>query len=198
MSQSKKIYIVMTFTGTLFSRLIRKFTKVYYPHASISLNQDFLKMYSFGRKIPLLPIFGGFVIENPHKGVYRVFKNTDCTVYELEVSFEQYRKLEKSIKKFEENAGDYKYNLIGLVTLLFNYSFKRDKYFFCTQFVDSVLKEAGINVTNKASEFVKPNDFLNNDNLKIIYSGKIRDMTDVMKDKLKILSKQAVRISYTK
>jgi len=46
---------------------------------------------------------------------------------------------------------------------------------FCSQFVDSVLKEAGINLIDKSSEFVRPIDFYNNEKLKVAYHGKLSE-----------------------
>ena len=48
----KKIYIVLTYTGTILSRIIKVFTKKEYSHVSIALDQDLKYMYSFGRLNP--------------------------------------------------------------------------------------------------------------------------------------------------
>ncbi len=47
----KEIYIVLTQTGTFFSRSIKFITKEEFNHSSISFNQDLDVLYSFGRKV---------------------------------------------------------------------------------------------------------------------------------------------------
>ena len=57
----KKIYIILTFTGTILSRIVRIYTRKEYSHVSISLDQDLTKMYSFGRLNAYNPFSGVFV-----------------------------------------------------------------------------------------------------------------------------------------
>ena len=56
----KKIYIILTFTGTALSRIIKLSTKDEFAHASIALDSELKEMYSFGRLNPYNPFFGGF------------------------------------------------------------------------------------------------------------------------------------------
>lgn len=171
----KKVYIVLTYTGSLLSKAIKIITNDEYTHTSISFDESLKTMYSFGRKYPRLPIIGGFVTERINEGVYNVFDETYCIVLEYKVNDEEYKKLLDTLEIFKKNKDKYRYNFLGLLTLLFNYSFKRNNYMFCSQFVDSLLKDAGINLVNKSSEFVKPIDFYKNTNLKVIYNGKLKD-----------------------
>lgn len=59
----KKIYLVLTHTGTMLSRLIKTFTKDEFTHSSIALDIDLKQLYSFGRLNPYNPFVGGFVHE---------------------------------------------------------------------------------------------------------------------------------------
>lgn len=43
----KKIYIILTHTGTLLSKIIKMYTKDEYSHVSISLDSELEEMYSF-------------------------------------------------------------------------------------------------------------------------------------------------------
>ena len=62
-NQNKQLYIVISQTGTLLSRILKQITGAEYNHASISLSRDLERMYSFGRRHPYNPFWGGFVIE---------------------------------------------------------------------------------------------------------------------------------------
>lgn len=45
------VYVVLTRTNTVISRLIQLFKKDEFTHAAISLDRDLANMYSFGRNI---------------------------------------------------------------------------------------------------------------------------------------------------
>ena len=64
----KQIFIVITQTGTMLSRILKRITGAEYNHASLSLSRDLTRMYSFGRRHPYNPFWGGFVIESPPRG----------------------------------------------------------------------------------------------------------------------------------
>lgn len=51
-NQNKQLYIVISQTGTLLSRILKQITGAEYNHASISLSRDLERMYSFGRRHP--------------------------------------------------------------------------------------------------------------------------------------------------
>ena len=64
-TRNKQLYIVISQTGTLLSRILKALTGAEYNHASISLSEDLEEMYSFGRRYPYNPFWGGFVMESP-------------------------------------------------------------------------------------------------------------------------------------
>lgn len=73
-------------------------------------------MYSFGRLNPRNPLIGEFVQEYKYKGTFKRFFNTKARILELDVSGEQYRKMEKAIKKVYRHKEKYKFNVIGLLS----------------------------------------------------------------------------------
>ena len=116
--ENKKIYIVLTRTNTILSRLIGLIKNDEYTHASISLDRRLGKMYSFGRKYTHNPFLGRFVEESLNEGVYGYCDNLNGLVMELDVTSEQYMMAEKLIYEFEANRNLYKYNYIGLLNCL--------------------------------------------------------------------------------
>ena len=48
----KKVYIVLTQTGTILSRAVKLYTGKQYNHASIALDEELEELYSFGRVNP--------------------------------------------------------------------------------------------------------------------------------------------------
>lgn len=47
--KTKKIYIILTYSGTILSRLIKVYTREKYCHVSVALDENLNEMYSFGR-----------------------------------------------------------------------------------------------------------------------------------------------------
>ena len=75
---SKNIYLVFSKTGTMFSHLISLCTHEEYAHVSLSLDNTFTKMYSFGRINPAKVLPAGFVYENIYDGVFAMFPESKC------------------------------------------------------------------------------------------------------------------------
>ena len=167
----KKIYILLTDTGTLFTKLIKLYTKKPYNHASISFDSELSEVYSFGRKTARNPFVGGFVKEDVDKGL---FKEANCVVYALKVNEVQLQKMNCYIKEIEAQKGEYRYNLLGLLGFLFNKPIQRKKAFFCSQFVATVLKECNIIDFGKSPSLVAPNDLQKVSKCQLVYEGELK------------------------
>lgn len=165
----------MTQTGTLFSKAIKFYTKSSYNHISIGFDKHLQKLYSFGRKKPHNPIIAGFVQEGINKGIYEIFKDTTCRIYKLDISEIEYAKLKSEIELFNKDKDQYKYNLLGLIALIFGISFKRERHYFCTQFVAKVLYTSKIVDFGKDFSLVQPHDFYEIEKAKLVYEGKLSE-----------------------
>lgn len=168
----KKIYIVITYTGTNLSKIIKYYTHSEFSHISISLDEELEKMYSFGRLNPYNPFWGGFVHEGIDRGTFKRFYKTTARIYSIAVTDEQYEKIEETIKNIGENKKDYKFNIIGLFAVGFNKRIERKNYFYCAEFVKHVLESGGIK-TN-LPEIVAPDDFKYIENKVLVYEGVLR------------------------
>lgn len=167
----KKVYILLTDTGTLFTRLIKLYTKKPYNHASISFDSELSEVYSFGRKTARNPFIGGFVKEDVDKGL---FKQANCAIYALSVNEVQMKKINRYIKEIEAQKGEYRYNLLGLLGFILNKPIKRQKAFFCSQFVATVLKESNIIDFGKSPSLVAPNDLQKVSKFEFVYEGELK------------------------
>lgn len=170
----KKIYIILTYTGTALSRIIKYYTKDEFSHVSIALDEDLEQMYSFGRLHPYNPFWGSFVHEYINKGTFKRFKKTRAEVYSMFVTEEQYEKIQKTIKYFDEHKQKYRFNFIGLACVSVNKKIRRRNTFYCAEFVRHILKVAGITEINELPEIIKPEDFKNLKDVKIEYQGLLR------------------------
>lgn len=167
----KDIYILQTHTGTIPGSIIKFLTQYKYSHILISLNNDFSKMYSFGRKSVINPLNAGFVIQDIDGKFFSKFSKTKCRIYKLTITNEQYDKLKYILNNFETNKEEYKYDIIGLLLKYFFIPIKRENHFVCSQFVAEVLKEAEIYKFNKPTSLVRPKDFEKITSSEEIYSG---------------------------
>ncbi|GIN64231.1 hypothetical protein J27TS8_42240 [Robertmurraya siralis] len=171
----KEIYILLTDTGTWFSRMIKMYTRFPYNHVSIALDQGLQNIYSFGRKVYTNPFSGGFVKERMDQGVFFHKKETKCVVYKLTVNEEQFNEIIQIIYQFERFSANYRYNLLGIFAIALNMKLKRDNAFTCSQFVATVLGMSGLKLMKKSPELMRPDDFALIPTLELIYEGKLHE-----------------------
>ena len=168
----KKIYIILTYTGTILSRIVKIYTRKEYSHVSISLDRDLNQMYSFGRLNPYNPFIGGFVHEGIDRGTFKRFKNTKTKIYSMEIDEEKYERLEEIIENIQQKKKLYKFNVIGLIAVALNVRIKREKCFYCAEFVKYVLEQSQV---VELPEIIKPDDFNKLNGLNEVYIGKLQD-----------------------
>lgn len=173
--RDKYIYILLTDTGTWFSRLVKFYTKAPYNHASISLDDNLEELYSFGRKDYFNPLSAGFVKEALNQGVYFYKENTKCILYKIAISQNQYEKILQIIDEFKGFPQHYRYNLLGVMGIAFGKRIIRENAFTCSQFVASILTASGIYDFEKYTELITPEDIAKIPQLQFIYEGKLSD-----------------------
>jgi hypothetical protein len=101
--EEKEIYIVLTQTGTILSRILKAITNAQYNHSSISLEDDLSTMYSFGRLFPYNPFIGGFVKESTSIGTFKRFYNTEATVLRVSVPIEKHKAMKVYLTEMYKN-----------------------------------------------------------------------------------------------
>ncbi|MCI8700540.1 MAG: hypothetical protein HFJ47_04290 [Clostridia bacterium] len=175
----KEIYIILTYTGTILSNIIKTYTKDEYSHVSISLDKELNKMYSFGRLKPYNAFIGGFVHEKINEGIFKRFRNTKAMIYSLKVEEEQYRKIKDKITEMEQEKETYKFNIWGLFAVSINKKIKAPRTFYCAEFVKYILEEAGVEL--ELPEIIRPQNFKDIPNKKIQYEGLLRDFKKEIK-----------------
>ncbi|WP_424767942.1 hypothetical protein [Paenibacillus sp. sgz302251] len=171
MNRELDIYVLLTNTGTLFSKTIQLYTKNRLNHASIAFDRELTEVYSFGRKNPNNPFIAGFVKEDVRCGF---FEDTTCALYRCSISQSAYIDIRKQIHHMERNCDQYKYNLLGMLGVMFNIEMKREHAYFCSQFVASVFEQSGVCLVDKPSLFVTPGDLEKTSILELVYYGKLQ------------------------
>ena len=169
----KKIYIVLAHTGTILSRIIKMRTGAEYTHSSIALDKNLEQMYSFGRKYSYIAFIGGFVREGASFGTYKRFYKTEISVFEIPVTDEQYLKVYEHIEYIKKHKKEYRFNILGLFLAGFNKKLQFNKTYYCAEFVKKMLEVAEID-TSELPDVIKPENFKNLSNAKLIYKGKLK------------------------
>lgn len=191
----KKIYLVLSYTGTVLSNIIKLYTKNEFSHVSIALDEDLEELYSFGRLKPYNPFKGGFVHEGINIGTFKRFPKTRAAVYSLTVSDMEYQEIEKNIRKFKEKRDLYTFNTVGLFLVAINKKIIRENSFYCAEFVRYILETSGVKL--ELPQIIQPEDFKKVENLKLVYKGylrkyKYKDTWNKIKDMKNILSMKTV------
>lgn len=174
----KKIYIVLTHTGTNLSKIIKNWTKDEFSHVSIALDEDLDEMYSFGRLHPYNPFWAGLVHEKQNEGTFKRFKNTKASIYSIEVDDDQYTIIRNTVYRMYRNRKKYKFNIIGLLAIGFHKSVKRENWFYCAEFVKYVLDKANVEL-GLPSQMIRPESFKYIENKDLEYYGLFRKYNKV-------------------
>jgi hypothetical protein len=169
----RKVYLILTDTGTLFTRMIKLYTKKPYNHASLSFDPHFSEIYSFGRKKPRNPFIGGFVKECIYTGL---LKQADCAIYSCCISEEQYQEMLRFIKQIEERKEQYRYNFLGLLAIPFQKTLHREHAYFCSQFVAAALTEGKVIQCPKQLSHMTPHDLPQAASFELIYQGTVEGL----------------------
>ncbi|GAA0321215.1 hypothetical protein GCM10008967_09690 [Bacillus carboniphilus] len=169
----KTVYILLTDTDTVLSRIIKWFTNAPYNHVSIVLDEKLDEMYSFGRKYPRNPLIAGFIKEDVYFGTYRYLEDTRCLLTRMEVSSEEFARIQKVIQSFDQHKDKYSYNLLGLVGVAVQRPIDQKNKYFCSQFVAEVFEKSGLNLWDLPPALVTPNDFLMHPRFDIVYEGSL-------------------------
>jgi hypothetical protein len=164
------VYVVLTRTNTVMSKIIRLGTGHSYNHVSLSLEDNLNELYSFGRRGMYNPFNGGFVTESFKRGILASQKTT-CKVYKSYIDEVQYESLKNDLNKFKIDKNYYGYNYIGAILLRFNLKREHRSKYFCSQFVASVLDKYSVLEFNKNPNLYFPEDFEKHGELMFVYEG---------------------------
>lgn len=167
----KYVYILLSKTSTIPSKIIRAYTREPYAHTSLALDIELKDMYSFARKEINNPFDCGFIYEDIEAGIFGRDVDTMCSVYALPVTDAQYVKISGIIDDFKANKDKYAYNYLGIVGVVLNKSLEPNNKYFCSQFVDHVLVNSGIQLFEKEEGLVSPRDFKDALRERRIYRG---------------------------
>ncbi len=175
---NQQLYIVVSQTGTVLSRILKLITGAEYNHSSLALSRDLKLMYSFGRMNPYNPFYGGFVTESADFGTFKRFNNTKIMVLALDITENKHKQIGDMIDTMLAERKKYKYNYMGLVLAALGLVIKQKNRYYCSEFVREVLIKSDIEGANKLCGIIKPVQFMDIPHIREIYCGKLSDYAE--------------------
>ena len=172
----KTIYILLTRSGTLLSKLVYSVTGANYTHASLAFDEDLSCLYSSTRKNGYTMFPAGPSREYLDRGVFRLRPEAPCALYALEVSEEAYIRARRRANHMMAHGKLYRFNVLGLVLCAMHIRWQRRRHYFCSQFVSDVLEKSGALELPKDSTLMHPNDYPLLPQLKCLYKGRLADL----------------------
>ena len=167
--EERRIYILLTRSGTWFSHLIYFATRDSYTHASIGLDGPSGPFYSFARKYRHFALPAGLVEEQVTAYRFAV----PCCLYEMTVSEETYVRLRRQLRLMYAQREEYHYSVLGAFACYFNLSLQRRHHYFCSQFVAGLLESCGAVELPKAPTLLRPAELCQLKNLRPVHQGSL-------------------------
>ncbi len=172
----KTIYILLTRSSSVLSRLIYLFTGDDYTHVSIAFDKELHTLYSSGRKNGRTVIPAGPCIESIRNGFLSKQKNVPCALYKLEVTEEVYLMAKKEAEAIINNADEYHYNILGLILCRLNIAYDRKRNYFCSQMVSEVLEKSNAVKFKKKTSLIRPKDYMQLQGALLCFAGVLDEL----------------------
>ena len=145
----KYIYILLTKHSDWVSLLVYLLAGRGYTHTSIALGDDPDSYYSFN--------FRGFVEETLEKH-HR--KGAQFCCYRVAVSQEAYEKIQHRLLFFRQHRKRFEYSRLGLLCCVLGLPLRRERKYFCSQFVAELLEKSQALALPRRSNLFQPNHFV--------------------------------------
>ena len=173
--RKENIYVVLRYSGSTMSKILRAITKDEFTHVSLSFDPTLNEMYSFARRSKYIPFCGGFGFtqESKDNGILKRYKDSKIQVLKLQADPEKLAKLKETIKDMYVNEKQYKYSFKGLIMAYFKKEYLRDYYYYCSEFVKKVLIEHEIIKDNVLPQVARPIDFQKIEEKEVVYTGRM-------------------------
>lgn len=176
------LFIVLSYNGDLFSKIITKYTKGKFSHSALGLEPELDRLYSYN------VVDKGFTIESL-EGYQKKNSESSLAVMCTFITKEQLKKIKINLDFLIANKNKTRYSVTNIIGIGLNKDFEFNINMICSQFVDRMLKMVNVDFVNKPSGLVTPNDFYINTSSKIykIYEGNVMEYNS---DKVRTLIKK--------
>ncbi|MCO6704897.1 hypothetical protein [Streptomyces sp. CHB9.2] len=171
---TKEIFVLLTDTKTLVSKVSRMVTGDPYNHVSLMLSDNFDDgIYTFSLGNGINGIKGGFMVEDRAN-----LKGSRYSMYRMAVTQAVYDKIKARVTDYVNGVEKTSYNHLGLFNAIFKkniFKSEDDQTSICSEFVVEVLKFSGVELFAKRfSSSVRPYELIKSKLLKFHKRGVIK------------------------
>ena len=171
----RNLYIVLSRTSSILSRIITRATGDRFSHVSLSLDDNINEMYSFGRIYAYTPLIGGFVRESLKFGTMKRFRTAEVVILRVPITNEKWEEIENFIETMYRERKKYHYSFRGAYKAWHGIPFHRENYFYCSEFVRFLLEKFSLIDKDEYGDVVRPYDFLKLRRGEKVYQGRLCD-----------------------
>lgn len=177
MQEAYPVHIVLVRGDSLASKVISPVTNSEFTHAALGLDCNFNKLYSYNMNNKFNPL-GGFSLED----VNEYPKDNKLGIYTFFVNKETYDKIEERLQYLLNNIKSTTYSIGTFLAFPFKHisGVKLKDSYICSEFVDSILKMAGTDITDTSSSKVSPGMLytksINNAKIYKTYEGPVKNL----------------------
>lgn len=170
----KTIYVLLSRTGTAYSRLIHRATGDVFTHAALALDAHLDEMYSFCRRYARLPWPAGFEREHLRSGVYGSHPDAPCAVYAVHLADADFERLRAGLRGRMAEKWAHGYNLLGALACgAGRMHVSAHGRMFCSEFVANALNDSGAAALKRPAAQYHPDELAALPELKCVYRGNI-------------------------
>lgn len=170
--KSRLIYVVLTDTGTLVSKVSKWITKDPYNHVSLSFDSDLSRLYTYAL-VNGNSWRGGLKVEDPE-----LLKGARYSMWAVSVAAEMFEQLVARVSEMISESSKTRYNHLGLINAIFKTNiFDNDDVsaMICSQFVVKLLESIGVTLVHgRAASSVRPYELVKSKLLKHVRRGKFK------------------------
>ncbi len=178
----KSLYIFLTRTESVVSKIVHFFTHDAYTHSAIAFDEQLIEIYSSARKDGIKMFPAGPCRESLKRGFYTRVGKTPCAVYELVVSDEVYDRAKAEVDWFMEHEDKFKFSALGIIACKFGIAWQRKNKYFCSQFVAEILRKSGAAELPKIDCLMRPSDYMTLPSVVKIFEGDIGQVNKKQKE----------------
>lgn len=169
----KIIYILLTRSTTVLSRMVHIATRAPYTHVSISFDPRLATLYSSARKNGRTMFPAGPCRESLYGGYLGRHPDMPCSLYELEVPDEVYEAAQQVAEAILLNAARYRFNIIGMIFCQLRIPLDRAGHYFCSQLVGEILVQSQAVELPTETSLMRPMDYTHLPELTCHFSGNL-------------------------
>lgn len=167
----RNIFILLTRSQTVLSRVIRRATGDTYTHVSIACDDELQTLCSFARRRAALPVPAGLVRESLQGGYFELHRYMPCALLCLPAQESAYGAVRARVEAMLASRERYRYDYGGLIRCRLGVPGGPPDRYFCSRFVAEVLGEAGALALPKEPSLMRPQDFMNLPEVTCVYTG---------------------------